>query len=158
MDDDDIDWTAAAGSFKCRAAGVVRDGDRLLVCAVDEIDGWFLPGGRVQFGESSARALSRELREELGLDVTVAGAPLLIAEGIRESEGAIHQELCFYYPVPWPAGVPPAAVNGLSGHRFRWVRVDDLPDLRFLPPEIIPHLTTPATQVRHLTFDRRNHH
>ena len=151
----DIDWTAGSGSFKYRAAAVIRHGDQLLVCAVDEIDGWFLPGGRVQFGEGSAAGLARELREELGMDLVVTGAPMLVAEGIREADGLIHQEVCFYYPVRWPADVPPAAVRDRDGHRFRWVRLTELPDLRFLPPEIIARLMADTTEVRHLSFDRR---
>jgi 8-oxo-dGTP pyrophosphatase MutT (NUDIX family) len=154
-DEEDIDWTATAGSFKYRAAAVVRDGERLLVCAVDHIDGWFLPGGRVQFGETSAAALARELREELELDLTVPDDPLLIAEGIRgDAAGAIHQEICFYYTVRWPDGVPPGEVHRLTGHRFRWIGEADLSTLVFLPPEITPYLSA-KTGVQHLAFDRR---
>jgi 8-oxo-dGTP pyrophosphatase MutT (NUDIX family) len=151
----DISWTAPAGSFKYRSAAVLRHGDRLLLCAVDHIDGWFLPGGRVQFGENSATALARELHEELDLEVTVTGEPILIVEGIRAEDGVLHQEVCCYYEVPWPDGIPPETVGSLPDHRFRWVRPADLPDLHFLPPEIVTHLTDRHTTTRHLTFDRR---
>ncbi|MDI6105059.1 NUDIX domain-containing protein [Actinoplanes sp. NEAU-A12] len=158
MDANDIEWTGDAGSFKYRSAAVIADGDRLLVCAVDGIDGWFLPGGKVNFGETSAAALVRELREELGIDVTVAGGPLLVTEGVRDEGGVIHQEVCFYYPVRWPGDVPPDAVYDRDGHRFRWARFADLPGLRFLPPEITGLLTDPAPGPRHLAFDRRGQH
>lgn len=143
---------SGAGGFKCRAAAVIRDGDRVLVCAVDHIDGWLLPGGRVQFGESSAAALVRELREELEIDFLVPGAPALVAEGIRVEDGLIRQEVCFYYEVEWPPEIPPASVHDLAGHRFRW---SGLSDRTFLPPEIAPYLVERGGPTRHLAFDRR---
>ncbi|WP_336921640.1 NUDIX domain-containing protein [Aquipuribacter sp. SD81] len=38
-------------------------------------DVWDLPGGHVRPGEQPSRALERELEEELGVTVTVAGQP-----------------------------------------------------------------------------------
>ncbi len=151
----DIAWAEPAGSFKYRTAAVIRADDRLLVCAVEHIDGWFLPGGKVRFGEDSAAALMRELREELELDVIIARRPLLITEGVRDEGGTIHQEVCFYYSALWPEGVRPDAVDRLSGHHFAWIRPADLTNLRFLPPEIAEFLMDQTTDVRHLTFDRR---
>jgi 8-oxo-dGTP pyrophosphatase MutT (NUDIX family) len=155
VDDGDIAWTDSAGSFKYRSAAVIRADDRLLVCAVEHIDGWFLPGGKVRFGENSATALARELHEELGIEVTVTGDPLLITEGIRYAGGLAHQEVCFYYVVPWPDGVLPESVDDRDEHRFRWIRSEDLTDLRFLPPEIAGFVTGRTTGIRHLAFDRR---
>ena len=62
MDENDVAWTTSAGSFKYRSAAVIRHDDRLLVCAVEHLDGWFLPGGKVQFGEGSADARAFDRR------------------------------------------------------------------------------------------------
>jgi 8-oxo-dGTP pyrophosphatase MutT (NUDIX family) len=151
----DVTLSDSTGSFKYRAAGVIRVGDRRLVCAVEHIDGWFLPGGKVQFGESSAVALARELREELELEVRVTGAPLVVTESIREDDGLLHQEVCFYYAVGWPDGVPTESVDDLTDHRFRRIRLADLSTVRFLPPEIAHLLADGRTGLRHVAFDRR---
>src|ERR1700752_1001727 len=58
-------------------AGALVSGSALLVAQrarPPELAGlWELPGGKVAPGESDAVALVRELREELGVDVSVGG-------------------------------------------------------------------------------------
>lgn len=55
------------------AIGIVRDGDRLLVirraAGVARPGCWCFPGGHVERGETSRRAVQRELLEELGIEV-----------------------------------------------------------------------------------------
>jgi len=61
-------------------AAVVADGERLLVCrrpAHKRHGGlWEFPGGKCEPGESDAEAAARELREELGVEVTGVGGEL----------------------------------------------------------------------------------
>ncbi|GAA1727377.1 NUDIX hydrolase [Aeromicrobium alkaliterrae] len=54
------------------AQGLWRDeAGRVLLCELTYKQEWDLPGGVIEVGESPAVGLARELREELGLDVTV---------------------------------------------------------------------------------------
>ena len=56
---------------------LVRDPQaRVLLCQLTYKNDWDLPGGVVEVGESPQQAVSREVREELGLDIG-AGALLL---------------------------------------------------------------------------------
>ncbi len=56
--------------------GVVLDGEgRVFLIKHSYADGWQLPGGGVEAGESQVEALSRELREEGNIELT--GPPLL---------------------------------------------------------------------------------
>jgi len=52
-------------------AAILRDGRLLLVKRVKapEAGCWNLPGGRVEYGESVADAIKREIREEVGLEI-----------------------------------------------------------------------------------------
>jgi 8-oxo-dGTP pyrophosphatase MutT (NUDIX family) len=62
-------------------AAVISRGDKLLVCQrpLTKRHGglWEFPGGKRQRGESDAQAATRELREELGVDVLEVGEELI---------------------------------------------------------------------------------
>lgn len=56
------------------AAAVIRDGDKVLIAQRQggPLAGkWEFPGGKLEPGESPEQCLARELKEELGIDVTV---------------------------------------------------------------------------------------
>ncbi len=63
-------WRRARGARTLGVRGLVLDrDDRVALVLHTYLDGWYLPGGGVHPGESYDRALARELREEIGLDV-----------------------------------------------------------------------------------------
>ena len=109
------------------AAVCVRDGRLLLVrrgrgAAVGQ---WAVPGGRVEFGESLADAVLRELREETGLDGTVG--PLC---GIAERRAGDHHFVILDY---WVDVRPGDAFAGDDADDVRWAGHDDLRRLPLVP-------------------------
>lgn len=68
------------------ASARVRDPDgRIALIQNRWTDGWFLPGGEVESGESPKEAARREVREETSLDATIE-APLVVLEQAYVSE------------------------------------------------------------------------
>ena len=117
--------------------GVCISDSRLLVCRNVARGNLYLPGGHVEWGETSPRALSREWREELGCDCT-PGRFL----GIIEQRYGDTCELGLYFLCTSPAldssAPPPSSEPHIA---FDWLPLADLPHSPLLPsdlPNLLP--------------------
>jgi 8-oxo-dGTP diphosphatase len=108
------------------SAAIFRDGKVLLVRRARSPGKGFysLPGGRVEFGESLHEALHREVREETGLRIEIAGLA-----GWREvlpDAGGGHY-LIMSFAARWMANEP---VLNEELDDLKWLRPDDLDGLK----------------------------
>lgn len=100
---------------------IVRDGDHLLLERRANHE-WDTPGGKLEPGESPAHALIRELREELGVEVTAG--PALTRFDTLEIDGRALRHHVFA-----PA-VRRADVTPREGQTLAWFPIACLPDER----------------------------
>lgn len=69
-------WFRVSRGLTLGVRAAILDGEgRVLLIRHTYLPGWHMPGGGVETGETTGEALSREVREEAGLEI--AGPPAL---------------------------------------------------------------------------------
>ncbi|HXJ00278.1 MAG TPA: NUDIX hydrolase [Micropepsaceae bacterium] len=85
---------------------------------------WSIPGGRLEWGESVREALLREVREETGLIVEIAGLIDVVDSVMRERGGLIlHHYVLIDFLAHHASG---ELVAGTDAAEARWVGLGDL--------------------------------
>lgn len=114
------------------AAGILFDStDRILIA--ERLGGgpfhglWEFPGGKIAPGESSAEALSRELAEELGIEVTACESFMNLRHEYDDRIVTIE----FFIVSQWHSDPV-----GREGQQLRWVARDSLNADELLPADV----------------------
>jgi 8-oxo-dGTP diphosphatase len=113
------------------AAGILRNAAGEVLITERLCDGpfnglWEFPGGKIDDAETSAAALRRELREELGIVVTTAEPFMSLSHEYVDRT----VDLEFFLVNDWD-GDP----DGLEGQGLRWVKVSQLNEAELLPAD-----------------------
>ncbi|WP_045172844.1 8-oxo-dGTP diphosphatase MutT [Synechococcus sp. WH 8109] len=113
--------------FQVIGVGVVlnAEGDVLIDQRLEEglLGGmWEFPGGKQEPGETIETCIARELKEELGIAVTVGPELITIDHAYSHKKLRFVVHLC-----DWVSGQP----QPLASQQVRWVRPDDLGNYAF---------------------------
>lgn len=86
---------------------------------------WSVPGGLVELGETTVDAARREVEEETGLDVRVAGLVGVLDRVTRDADGRVryHWVLVDYLAYPQSNDTITA---GSDAAEVRWVTIDEV--------------------------------
>ena len=133
----DISIKATAGEFNYRVAAMIVHEAHILVMQDEGIPHDYLPGGRVHLHEPAETALSRELREELDIDLPPHQLTF-IAESFFTIDSTRYHEMCLYFLMEAPPellirGDRFTRVEGSEVHHFRWVKFEELRHLSIYP-------------------------
>lgn len=111
-------------------AGLIREGDRILICQrpAGKARGllWEFPGGKVEAGESKREALVRECREELGVTLNV---------------GDVYAELTHEYPditvklTLFEARIAEGVPRRIEHADIRWIKPEEITEYPFCPAD-----------------------
>lgn len=94
----DITFKTDQGRFNYRVCGMIIHDGKILAMRDQRSPYYYLPGGRVQLGETVEEAVLRELREELGVDAKIV-RPLWFNQGFftEDVSGERYHEICLYF-------------------------------------------------------------
>ncbi len=114
------------------AAGILFDSQGRVLIAERLGDGpfhgmWEFPGGKIGPDESAPQALSRELAEELGIEVTVCSSLMNLRHEYDDRIVTIE----FFIVSSWNSDPV-----GREGQALRWVRKDRLDAQNLLPADM----------------------
>ena len=142
----DLTCSLPEGKLNIRVAFWLTDKENILVSLFPS-GRYSLPGGRVQFGETSQAAIQRELLEEVGYFLA---DPQLIAviENFFLSDGTKFHELLFVYRGDYPLQAHyPKAPN--QEQSIQWLPLEQITQIQ---PSILQELLEQpfSGTVRHL--------
>ena len=112
------------------AAIIERDGKVLIArrAPASKLAGqWEFPGGKVEEGETLQQCLVRELKEELGIDVTVGAH--VVSSDFRYDHGGFRIEA---FRVTWVSG----ALTLKDHDKIEWIKASELGNFSLLPADI----------------------
>ncbi len=157
----DCTFLTDLGKFNYRVAGVIVQGSKILCQQVAADSNYFLPGGRVAFGERAEDAILREISEELGAEATIL-RQLWLHENFFTEETTLQRfhEICLYFLLEVP-GLPQGQLQASEGI-YSWLPLESLPHTPIYPrflrealgnlPEGLTLLTTAEPEYRLLTI------
>lgn len=114
------------------ARAYIRDGDSVLVA--DNGKNLFLPGGHIKYQEPVHTALSRELREEIGLINFELGSFVGMIENIWDYNGkAVHEHCIIFKVISKDLSINREVKSKEDSLKFHWIKFNELTNLNFLP-------------------------
>ena len=99
MESIDVNFSVGENRFNYRVAAIIECGDKVILDKSKEVDFWNLPGGRVKIDEDTFSALKREMKEEIGFEITCEPTLVAIIENFYEMWGKKVSELDFIYKI-----------------------------------------------------------
>lgn len=117
--------------MKVRPSAIILEEHSLLTMRYEYngVSLYNLPGGNLEFGEEMKEALVRELQEELGLEVILSEAPVLIAEVINARGETLH----VMYEVRIGKGIPVLNPEHTTALEIVWLPLEDLSKVNMYP-------------------------
>ena len=124
--------------FTYRVAGLFLHNQRALLHRAVSDAHLALPGGRVDFMESSEEAIKREMKEEMGVDVDILRL-LWVVEHFYENDDRKNHEIGLYYLLKLPKDSSLLDMEEFTGNEgklkliFKWFSIEQLEDVKLYP-------------------------
>lgn len=128
--------------FKFRVSGIVIDNNKVLIEKYMD-DTYCLPGGYVEFNETTEEAIKREMFEEVKLKFEIDRFVGVVENFFTNKKNEKTHEIDFYYYLKGSKIydnldteiVEKGSYSDIH-HHFKWVDINELNDYKLFPEEI----------------------
>ncbi|GKX29172.1 DNA mismatch repair protein MutT [Vallitalea longa] len=133
-----INFKIDNGVFNFRVAGILFHDNKILVHRLIRDDFYAFPGGRVEMHETTENTIIREMKEELGISVSI-NRLLWVLESFFTNKDDKYHELCYYYLIECndksilDKGDKFYITEGKNEFEFRWIDVTNIEDINLYP-------------------------
>jgi len=136
----DISFISENNKFNYRVCAIIISDDKVLAMHDERSPYYYLPGGRVEIGETAEDAVIREVQEELGVTPKIV-RPLWLNQAffIEDVDNLNYHELCIYFLMDITdtdllmKGNKFITSEGHRIHTFEWLEFNRLKDEYFYP-------------------------
>ena len=132
----DIKFEANNISFNVRSSCIIKDKKHKKIIftnmrAIKSNDAYLLPGGRLELLENSKQAIERELKEELGLEVSCS--LVSIQENIVKETGFHMLEFIYYTQID---SFDKITITDNEWDKFKIINIDEIENYDIRPKPI----------------------
>lgn len=134
MNDDSRISKPTSGQIECITRAIITDQGKLLVCRPVDKNFYFLPGGHVEFGETTEVTVRREILEELGVNAKKV-VSIGFIDNIYEDEryGFKRHEMNLLYEVELES----IKLKLTETHiEMTWINIKDVDKTDIMPPAV----------------------
>lgn len=136
----DISYVEGSNKFNYRVCAVIISNNKILAMRDERSPYYYLPGGRVQMGETAEQATLREVEEELNIIPKIV-RPLWLNQAFftEDVDHLNYHEICIYFLMDishtelLKKGEHFTLTEGQHIHDFEWLPFERLKDEYFYP-------------------------
>jgi ADP-ribose pyrophosphatase YjhB (NUDIX family) len=145
--------------FSYRVEGILINDNKILLQKPLNDDGYSLPGGHIQFGETNAETLKREYKEETGIDIIVNELKWVQEVFWKWGAEYCHQiSLSYLISTKDETNIPMKySFEGIENIgkienkiMFYWIPIDEIGAIKTFPPNIEELLKDIKGDVKHI--------
>ena len=136
----DITYISGSEKFNYRVCAIILSNNKILAMHDERSPYFYLPGGRVQMGETAEHAVVREVEEELNITPQIIRPLWLNQSFFTEDVDHLHyHEICVYFLMDivgtelLDRGDRFTLHEGRHTHDFEWLAFERLRDEYFYP-------------------------
>ena len=133
--------------FSYRVGGILIRNNKILL--TKDANGYTIPGGHVEIGETSAEAVVREFKEESNLDVEIVQIISTYENFWKWKDIKCHQ-ICFFYLLKMKDEKQEPKINEDDlDKEFSWIDIEKLEKITLFPEGIVENILDRLKDERH---------